>query len=362
MTKQNAKLLIAGGGTGGHVWAGVAVAEAWRSRFGQDAPICYVGAKGKIEEQIIPKTGLKLYLLNLGSLNRVTWARKISTVAQLPLALCKSLFILLRERPQVVLGVGGYSSGPVLLVAGLFSWLFRWKTGIVEQNTIAGLTNRILGRFVDKIFCAYGMPKSDLPRHKVEITGNPIRMQMEPLASAARRPFHLFVFGGSQGARGLNSLVLDALEHLDDLKEVLTWTHQTGRADFERVKAYHDRYRSRAEILEFIYDMKTVYAQSSLLICRAGSSTLSEIAAVNRASILVPLPTASDNHQYENAKVYVQAGASLMLEQDKATGAELAGLIRALVLDPQRIDRMERMVHGFYRPHAARDIVKQFEF
>ena len=350
--KNNSTLLIAGGGTGGHVLAGVAVADAWREMTGSS--VLFVGASGGIEEKLVPKAGYPLETLKLGSLNRVSLKRKIRTFFQLPLSLLKSLQILWRVKPKVVLGVGGYSSGPMVLMARLLGA----KTAILEQNVMPGLTNRWLGRWVDLVFCAFPGAESYFKHAKPVVTGNPVRSAMKPLPSAKRDPFTIFIFGGSQGSIPINSLVIEALPELADLKGKLKWIHQTGEKDFERVCAAHEAQATGARVEKFVYEMAEAYAQSSLLICRSGSSTLSEIAAVGRAAVLIPFPFASDNHQEKNARIFVEVGAAEILIQAATSGKDLANLIRKLLQAPTQISEMEKTVQSFYKPDAARSVVE----
>jgi UDP-N-acetylglucosamine--N-acetylmuramyl-(pentapeptide) pyrophosphoryl-undecaprenol N-acetylglucosamine transferase len=357
----NYRLLVAGGGTGGHLLAGVAVADLWVGKHGDAASVLFVGSRGGIEERLIPRTPYSLRLLNLGSLNRVSAGQKIKTILQLPWAFWTTFRILMTFRPGFVLGVGGYSSGPTVFLAGILKklGLLRIQVAILEQNNFPGLTNRILGRFVDLVFTAFDGMEAHFPGKKVVFTGNPIRSSMTLMDSAAGDPFTVFIFGGSQGARGVNLLVLDALPHLSSVKSKLKFIHQTGEADYNRVLAGYEAqglsHSSRIE--KFIYDMPECYRAASLLICRAGSSTLSEIAAVGRASILVPLPTAADNHQEKNALAFMKAGAAKILSQTKSDGQDLASLIMKLMKESTQIVEMERRVTQFYRPKAAADIV-----
>ncbi len=350
-------LMIAGGGTGGHVFAGIAVADVWKSSVG--GPILFVGAQGKIEEKLVPRAGYPLELLQLGSLKRVTLARRLKTFLQLPWSLIRSAQILFRERPQAVLGVGGYASGPLVMTARLLSMvgLLKARTAILEQNSVPGFTNRVLGGLVNQVFCAFPGTEAQFKNQSVRLTGNPVRNVMSRLPSAPRDPFVIFIFGGSQGSLAINTLVLEALPHLGAILPRLHFVHQTGEADHQRVLEGHKRAGTQGQVESFIHDMASVYAKSSLLICRSGSSTLAEIAAVGRASVLVPLPTASDNHQDKNARVFSDVGAAYLLEQS-AGGEALARLIQEAVANPSKLDQMENAVKRFNRPDAARDIVQ----
>ena len=353
-------LMVAGGGTGGHVFAGVAVADAWRIQFGGQAPIVFVGAEGRIEEKLVPRAGYPLKLLKLGSLKRVTLARRLKTFYQLPISLLRSAAFILKHQPEAVLGVGGFASGPLVLMARIlrFLHLSHSQTAILEQNSVPGFTNRVLGRFVDRVFCAFPGTEKEFPNQNVLMTGNPIRSVMSRLPSAKRDPFTVFVFGGSQGAMGINTMVIEALPFLTDLKQRLRIIHQTGEFDYERMVEGHQKAGTHARVEKFIHEMAAAYAESSLLICRSDASTLAEIAAVGRAAVLIPLPTASDNHQEKNARVFSDSGAAFLLKQGPGSGAALAKLIREAVENPARIDQIENAVTAFYRPNAARDIVE----
>lgn len=359
MNAQN-RLIVAGGGTGGHVLAGVAVADAWKEKFGTNSEILFVGARGGIEEKLVPRAGYPLVLLRLGSLNRVSFRQKLKTLILLPFSFLKSAWLLLQFKPDAVLGVGGYASGPLVLMARVLSSfrLISARTAILEQNSVPGLTNRLLGRFVNRVFCAFPGTEKRFPRGKSVLTGNPVRSAIRPLASAKRDPFTIFIFGGSQGALGINTLILETLPLLSDIQERLHFIHQTGEKDYDRVLAGYENAGIPARIDKFIHDMASAYEQASLVICRAGSSTLSEIAAVGRSAVLIPFPYAADNHQEVNARVVADAGAAQILIQGKSNGVDLARVIRKAYQEPQSLLRMEEAVRAFHRPDAAKDIVK----
>lgn len=360
-------LIVAGGGTGGHVLAGVAVADSWKAKYGDQANILFVGARGGIEERLVPRAGYKLELLDLGSLNRVSLARKIKTFVQLPFCFIKSAGIVLRTRPDAVLGVGGYASGPLVLMARLLGvlGLSRSRTAILEQNSIPGMTNRILGRFVHEVFSAFPGTETHFSGQRTQVTGNPIRAAIENMSSNWSSPaserFTIFIFGGSQGAMGINTLVLQALPLLESRIGELRIIHQTGERDYERVRDGYAKARIPARVEKFIYEMPETYATSSLIVCRAGSSTLSEIAAVGRASILIPFPQASDNHQEHNARVFSDAGAALLLIQDQAKGEDLARAVFDLLDHPEKRREMEARVRTFHQAKAADRIARDLE-
>lgn len=359
--KNSKRLLIAGGGTGGHVLAGIAVADLWKqSGLGE---VFFAGAQGGIEEKLVPRAGYSLELLKLGSLNRVGIKRKIQTLFQLPFAFIKSVLILKKIRPYAVFGVGGYASGPILLTAKLLSWLkvIDARVAILEQNSVPGMTNRILGKFVDQIFSAFPGTEPYFNSDHVLVTGNPVRSDLMPMSPAPRLPFTVFIFGGSQGALGINTLVLEALPFLADLKGKIFFIHQTGEKDFIRVNEAYDKGGTKAVVEKFIYNMKSAYSEASLLVCRAGSSTLAEIAAVGRASVLVPFPYASNNHQEKNAQIFVDTGAAILIPQFKSKGEDLARVIRECMSNPYKIEKMEKAVAAFYKPDAAKEIVLELQ-
>jgi UDP-N-acetylglucosamine--N-acetylmuramyl-(pentapeptide) pyrophosphoryl-undecaprenol N-acetylglucosamine transferase len=355
-------IIIAGGGTGGHVLAGVAVADSWKQAYGQDAEILFVGVRGGIEEKLVPRAGYKLELLDLGSLKRVSMGRKIKTLVQLPLSLLKSAQIILKQKPAAVLGVGGYASGPLVLMARVlgFLGLSSARTAILEQNSIPGLTNRILGRTVHQVFSAFPGMDRHFSQGKLSITGNPVREAVvNAWGQKVQEPFTVFIFGGSQGALGINTLVIEALPLLKDRWSRLKFVHQTGEKDFDRVKAAYEPLQAlgvSVRVEKFIYDMPEVYVQSSLVICRAGSSTLAEIAAVGKASVLVPFPYASDNHQEHNARVFTDAGAAFLLIQAQSKGEDLVRIIKDLMDHPEKRADIEKKAHSFFRADSAGEI------
>jgi UDP-N-acetylglucosamine--N-acetylmuramyl-(pentapeptide) pyrophosphoryl-undecaprenol N-acetylglucosamine transferase len=360
--KQNPKrLLVAGGGTGGHVLAGIAIADEWVRQLGElkgsQSPVLFVGAAQGLEARLVPKYGYPLKLLSIGALNRVSLKTRLITLFQLPLSFLKAFFILLKFRPHAVIGVGGYASGPVVLLARFLSIFFDTRTSIIEQNSVAGFTNRMLGKRVEKVFCAFEAGGKSFDPKKVTVTGNPIRSSLRRLPPSEKEPFTLFIFGGSQGAMGVNTLILDALPFLK--KENLHFIHQTGVKDFERVQAGYLREGIQNFRVEpFIDDMASCYARASLVVCRAGASTLSELASVGRAAIFIPLPTAADNHQEKNARIFEQDQAAWVVPQGSMTGGQFADMVLKLKHHPEEIARVETRVQKFYQSDSALQIVK----
>ena len=357
------KLLVAGGGTGGHILAGVAIADEWCRKIREantpseqhELQVLFVGAEKGLEARLVPKYGYRLKLLKIGALNQVGLKTRVLTMLQLPLSFLKAFAILISFRPDAVIGVGGYSSGPVVMMARFLSPIFRIRTSIIEQNSVAGFTNRMLGKWVHRVFCAFQAGSASFESQKILVTGNPIRSSLKRLEPSTQNPFTLFIFGGSQGALGVNTMVVDALPFLKD--EKLQFIHQTGVKDYERVLAEYSRHGIQARVEKFIDDMGACYAQASLVVCRAGASTMAELSSVGRAAIFVPLPTAADNHQEKNARVFEAERAALVIRQGSVTGAEFAEVILSLKRQPERIRELEGRVQSFYQSDSAAQIV-----
>jgi UDP-N-acetylglucosamine--N-acetylmuramyl-(pentapeptide) pyrophosphoryl-undecaprenol N-acetylglucosamine transferase len=347
-------MLVAGGGTGGHVFPGIALAEEVVGRHpGND--VVFAGTARGLEATVVPQAGFPIELIEVKGLKGKGILGALLNLLLLPRAFLQSLRVLRKWRPDVVVGVGGYASGPVVLMA----WVLRIPTAIQEQNAIAGFTNRVLGWFSRAAFTAFPEAAQYFGRRKVYQLGNPIRRQlmenyMRPEVVHPRP--RLLVFGGSQGAHALNMRVVEALPHLADLRERLVITHQTGARDREAVEKGYRACGFEPDVREFITDMSTAYAESDLVVCRAGATTLAELTVCKKPSILVPFPFAADNHQYVNAKSLVDAGAAVMIEERDLTGERLAQEIQAILSDPTRRSRMARAAGRLGSPQAASEI------
>ncbi len=351
------KVVIAGGGTGGHLFPGVALAEELTTRH-HNNHVVFVGTRGGIEARVIPQTGFPLELIRARGLKRMALWAMLKGLLVLPLAFLESWRILRSHRPDVVVGVGGYASGPVVLAA----WMQRIPTAIQEQNAYPGITNRILGHLVDVIFIAFEEARRYFPAHRTQLVGNPIRRKLMDnylRSSVSHDRFTLLVFGGSLGARTLNGRVLDALDSLRDIKDGLHFIHQTGKADVEKVRqGYAERgfQAEHVEVVEFIDDMSAAYARSELVVCRAGATTLAELTVCKKAAILVPFPFAADNHQEINARSLVETGAALMFREAELTGPKLASAIKDLKENPAKLKMMQKKAALLGRPEAAKEL------
>jgi UDP-N-acetylglucosamine--N-acetylmuramyl-(pentapeptide) pyrophosphoryl-undecaprenol N-acetylglucosamine transferase len=347
-------MMVAGGGTGGHVFPGIALAEEVVTRH-PDNDVVFVGTARGLEATVVPQAGFPIELIRVKGLKGKGLWGAILNLLLLPRAFVESWRILRRWRPDVVVGVGGYASGPVVLVA----WLLRIPTAVQEQNAIAGLTNRILGKLVQAAFTAFPEAARHFSRRKVYQLGNPIRRKlmenyMRPKVDHAQP--RLLVFGGSQGAHALNMRVIEALPHLADLRDRVRITHQTGARDRDQVERGYVACGFTPDVREFITDMSAAYAESDLVLCRAGATTLAELTVCKKPSILIPFPAAADNHQVVNAESLVDAGAAVMIEERDLTGELLAREIRRILADPAERERMARAAGRLGSPQAAKEI------
>lgn len=331
------RVIIAAGGTGGHIFPGVAMAREFKRRD-PATEILFVGTARGLESKIVPREGFDLQLIKVGALKGVSLFERTKSTFGLPVSTAAALRILRRFKPDVVIGVGGYSSGPTLLMAALL----RIPTMIVEPNAMPGFTNRVLSRFVDAAALSFEDARKYF-RRRVVVTGNPVRLDFATLPRKTRdSKLRVLIFGGSQGARAINEAMTGALTLLASRRDRLEITHQTGERDFEKVRnAYIEAGFDDAVVQAFIHDMANQFASADVLICRSGATTAAEVAAAGKAAIFVPFPFATDDHQRKNAEAFVNAGAGRMILQMDLTPARLAGELERLIEHPEEIDRME---------------------
>lgn len=350
-------VVIAGGGTGGHVYPAIAIAKALRERD-PSVSVQFIGTPQGMEAKIVPKEGFVLHQMRIGKLNHGGGViGKLRTLFGIPRALLQSAALLMELKPEAVLGVGGYASGPFVLVASLLGF----RAAIWEPNAKPGLTNRWLSRFVRRSFVVFEDAKKDLHSREIVPVGLPVRAEVEKLSkenSPAHADFHVLVFGGSQGARTINHVVRDAVVGADALHGNVTWrqgvriVHQTGVHDFPEIRKSYEGIEG-VEAVEYLHDMDARYRWADLVVCRAGASTVAELAAARKPAILIPLPWAADDHQRKNAESLVGQKAAVLIPQSELTPARLIDEILRLKKDSQALGSMREHLERFHKPLAA---------
>jgi len=350
------KCVIAGGGTGGHLFPGIAVAEAFTERE-EGNEVLFIGTERGIEVRVLADGKFPLKTIRAMPFKGRPLSRKIRALGSIPSAVSEALSVLKDFRPQLVLGVGGYASGPVLLAA----YLLGIKRAIHEQNMVPGMTNRILKWFSQLIFVSFEETTCYFPKKKTRVTGNPIRKEFFRCSrkQPKRDRFTVLVFGGSAGAHRINEAMGEALDSLQRVKSSLRFIHQTGREDLEFVSRGYREKGFDALVKPFFEDMVAQYQASDLILCRAGASTIAELAVCGKGAILIPYPFAAHQHQLINAQRLVGLGAARMIEDKDLNGPSLAQAILHLQSHPEEMRRMEEAMEQVGRPKAAQEIVDQ---
>lgn len=354
------RLLVAGGGTGGHLFPGMAVVEEFLLRDNRNEAL-FVGTAAGIETRVIPGAGYRLRTIMTAGIRGKGGLSKAKSLALLLYAYSQSRQILKEFQPDVVLGVGGYASGPVVLAArGLQLTRF-----VHEQNAIPGLTNKILARVADRVFISLEESRQFFPKERTLLTGNPLRRQIidsigiTEEESNGNETFHLLVFGGSRGAHAINMAVVAALDHLRPLGSRLAVTHQTGLDDLEQVRQAYVAAGVSGEVVPFIDNMAAAYRKADLIICRAGATTIAEVTACGKTCIFVPFPYAVDDHQRRNAEALLKEKAGYMLLERELSGEKIGQLVIGLAKNPVRRAETGRNARRIARLDAARIIVDE---
>jgi UDP-N-acetylglucosamine--N-acetylmuramyl-(pentapeptide) pyrophosphoryl-undecaprenol N-acetylglucosamine transferase len=356
----NAKLrcIIAGGGTGGHLFPGIAVAKALQELPGRIEVLFVVGRRG-MESEIPHRCGYPAVSIDVEGLKGRGWKKRLGVLFGLPQAFWQAAGLLRSFSPALVLGMGAYSAGPVCLMARCLGI----PTAVHEQNSYPGLTNRLLARIVDRVFISFEQSRPYLKARSVVRTGNPVRAEMTASAVMTRdsqAPFTVLVVGGSQGAMAINRAFAEAFSVLARKGEgLLRVIHQTGQTDYERVAADYQEKGLHGDLIMFIRDMAGAYQQADLVISRAGATTIFELAAAGKPAVLIPYPHAANQHQEMNARTLVEAGAAEMILQKDLNGEKLARLIDKYRQDQAALAEMQARARGFAKPDAAQRVAAE---
>jgi UDP-N-acetylglucosamine--N-acetylmuramyl-(pentapeptide) pyrophosphoryl-undecaprenol N-acetylglucosamine transferase len=353
------RVLIAAGGTGGHIYPGIAVANEIMRRDSQSV-VRFVGTAKGLENRLVPNAGFELQIIESAGLKNVRLFARLRGLGLLPKSFFAARGVIRAFRPDIVVGAGGYVSGPVLLTASLL----KLPTLIMESNALPGWTNRVLARFVNRAAVSFA---EALPhfRGKGVLTGNPVRHEFFQINQKSHDSANLaiLVFGGSQGARAINDAMIAALPLLASAKDRLRITHQTGPSDFERVRDGYAAasWSDRADVKSYIDDMVNEFGKADLIVSRAGATTTAELVAAGKAAIMIPFPLAADDHQRKNAEALQAAGAASMILQKDLNGERLAEEIGMLLSAPGKIATMENAGRSLARRDAAAATVDLME-
>ncbi len=354
------RIVVAGGGTGGHLFPGIAIAKEFMAR-NSATRILFVSTGNTLEKSVLSGAGFELRCIPVAGIKgRGIW-NQIKAILKIPAGIWSARRILKKFSPDLTIGLGSYSAGPVVIGA----WLSRIPIAIHEQNILPGITNRILSRFADRIYISFENTRSGMDPQKVRWTGNPVRPDLLESAAhpenataqdTAHGRFTVLIIGGSQGAHRINMAIIEALDHLRN-KERLHFVHQTGEADEQSVTdAYRDKAVS-AEAQAFFADMARQYGQADLIICRAGATTVAEITALGKAAIFIPFPYAADNHQMLNAADLSSDGAAEIIIEKDLNAKMLGEKIENYMDQPQALKDMAARARRFGKPDAAKNIV-----
>ena len=343
------RAVLAGGGTGGHIIPALAIAHELRELY--SAEVIFIGTSRGMENRLVPAAGFELKLVEVGALKKVSLAKRVATVTALPMAIFRSAGILRDFRAEVVIGVGGYASGPAMLAAAISGI----PTLAFEPNVVPGLANRIMAPMVSA--AAVHFEETSRFFQRCRVTGVPVRRAFFDLPPRpAQSPPTLLVFGGSQGAHAINEAVMNSLTALGQQVPGLHLIHQTGERDYNDAQAAYLRSQARAEVFPFIEDMPGMFARADLLVCRSGASTVAEITAAGKPAIFIPFPHAADDHQLRNAEALERAGAAVLIAEKGLTSERLVSAVSGLLRDPARLTRMSAASHRLAHPNAAREI------
>jgi len=356
-TGRGVRIIIAGGGTGGHLFPGIVIAEELKKRLGE-IHILFVVGRRKIEREILLRAGFETRSIDVEGILGRGLLTGIKALFKVLMSSIQSFIIMRDFKPHLIVGVGGYTAGPVCLVA----WFLRIPTAIHEQNSFPGLTNRILAPLVKKVFISFEETRRYFKGGNLFLSGNPVRddlMRLTPSHRRVNQRFVILVMGGSQGAKAINRAVVSALKELRAAGLVPFVIHQTGKEEVRKVIDDYHTLGLEGEVKAFIEDMASAYVRANLVICRAGATTIAELAALGKPSILIPYPYAAHKHQDMNASVLVSTGGADMILERDLNGKALARKIRRYMENREELKRMSSLALKAGRPRAGQVIVEQ---
>jgi len=342
------RAILAGGGTGGHVIPALAIANQLKKSYG--AEVLFIGTARGIENRLVPAAGFPLQLVRVGALKNVSLMTRLKTAFDLPRAIWDAGRMINQFAPDIVIGVGGYASGPAMLAAVVK----HVPTLAFEPNVVPGFANRMVARFVSAA-AVHFEETAKYFRH-AEVTGVPVRQAFFEIPPKRGGTPTLLVFGGSQGAHAINEAMIRCLRVLQKEAPGIHIIHQTGERDYNDALAAYRSLGESAEVYKFIEDMPAAFARADLVVCRSGASTVAEIAAAGKPAVFVPFPRAADDHQRINAEALAREGAAVVVEESRLEGVWLAETIAALLQDPHRLQKMSQAARGLAHPNAAHDI------
>jgi UDP-N-acetylglucosamine--N-acetylmuramyl-(pentapeptide) pyrophosphoryl-undecaprenol N-acetylglucosamine transferase len=349
-------IMVTGGGTGGHVYPGIALIDALRE-LEPGVRLLWVGTRGRVEEWAVPKAGIPIEYVDVTFLKGRSALDRLNALAMLPKAALQARRLLREFSPDAVIGVGGFASGPVGAVAAATGV----PTFLLEQNAVPGMTNRTLGPWVDVVYASTEAARSRFRGAIVKVLGNPVRAQLVQHASRRRvgAERRILVVGGSQGARVLNESVPELIRDIQERVPSVTVLHVAGRGNVSEVQESYDRAGVKdAEVVEYVDDMAATYSSIDFVISRAGATTVSELTAIGLPALLVPFARAADDHQTANARAVVEQGGAVMVTEDELGGGRAARILGPLLNAPDVLDKMARASRGVGRPGAAMDIAR----
>jgi UDP-N-acetylglucosamine--N-acetylmuramyl-(pentapeptide) pyrophosphoryl-undecaprenol N-acetylglucosamine transferase len=355
---MNHTFVVAGGGTGGHVLPGLAVARELRAR---GHFVVFVGTARGLENRLVPEAGFPLHLLRVGALKSVSLGRRLRTLLELPPAFLEAGRILEHEHAAAVFSMGGYASGPVTLMA----WDKEIPVILLEPNAMPGFAHRVIGPLITRALLGFPQAAPYFPAGRSEVTGIPIRQEFFRIGPKVHEPpFTVFITGGSQGSHRLNTAAGESLPYFSQAGwlDRIIFLHQTGEKEYNDVCSRYQEHGARAEATSFIADMPGAFARADLIVCRSGASTVAELAASGRASLLIPYPFAADQHQLRNAEAMQSAGAGSLVRDGELTGHRFYLEVFSLLAQPERLTAMGRAARTLARPGAARraaDVLEQ---